>query len=126
MPLKTLWEKGKCWKPAFSPYTTMFSTLPKANFSFTVTFILSSAIAFHFHYSSILLFGKELTFSRSGPCFNVSVVQVFLKTVWEKEKLLLMSNFSFSHIIFSMLMANSPPFSSNVIVVCKTFQFGLV
>ena len=32
--------------------------------------------------------------------FSVSAVQVFLKTLWEKEKLLITSNFSFSHSVF--------------------------
>ena len=36
------------------------STLPKANFSFRVTLILSSANAFNFDKSKILLFAKEL------------------------------------------------------------------
>ena len=40
-----------------------------------------------------------------------------LKTLWEKEKLLITSNFSFSHSIFH-------PFRE--IVVCQIFQFGRV
>ena len=44
--LKTLWEKEKMLeKPAFSPFPTMFSTLPKPNFNFSFTFILLSANA---------------------------------------------------------------------------------
>ena len=39
----------------------MFSTLPKTNFDFSVTFILSSANALNFDQSKVLLFGKELT-----------------------------------------------------------------
>ena len=38
----------------------MFSTNPKTNFNFSVTFILSSADAFNLDQSKILLFGKEL------------------------------------------------------------------
>ena len=38
----------------------MFSTLPKTNFNFSVTFILSSAIAFNLDQSKNLPFGKEL------------------------------------------------------------------
>ena len=87
-------EKG------FSPFPTMFSTLPYRNFIFSVTFILSSANAFHFGWSKILLFGKELTLSEiSPPLYMPSSIRL-LKTLWEKEKLLITRNFSFSHSVF--------------------------
>ena len=38
----------------------MFSTLPKTNFNFSVTFILLSASAFNLDQSKNLLYGKEL------------------------------------------------------------------
>ena len=38
----------------------MFSTLPRSNLNFSVTFILSSANAFSLDQSKNLLFGKEL------------------------------------------------------------------
>ena len=41
----------------------MFSTLPKANFNFSVTYILSSANVLTLDYSKILSFGNELTLS---------------------------------------------------------------
>ena len=44
----------------FSPFPTMFSTHPKTNFSFAVTFTLSSANAFNLDQSKNWLFGKEL------------------------------------------------------------------
>ena len=44
----------------FFPFPTMLSSLPKANFKFLVTFILSSANAFSLDQSEILSFGKEL------------------------------------------------------------------
>ena len=31
-------KRRKCWWPAFSPFHTMFSNLPKINFNFSVTF----------------------------------------------------------------------------------------
>ena len=49
-----------------------------------------------------------------------------LKTLWEKEKLLLTSNFSFSHTVFyplEELFAISVKFE---IVICKHFQLGRV
>ena len=33
--------------------------------------------------------------------------------MWEKENLLVMSNFSFSHSVFYTLLENFPPFSLN-------------
>ena len=61
--------------------------------------ILSYANAFSLIMSKLLLFGKEFLINPfpNKPWFYVSVVQVFLKTLWEKEKLLVTSNFSFSH-----------------------------
>ena len=41
----------------------------------------------------------SLTLSQTSPGFYVSVVEV-LKTLWEKEKLLVTSNFSFSLSVF--------------------------
>ena len=47
---EALWKhsgkRRKCWLPAFSSFPTMFSTLSKTKFNFSVTFILSSANAF--------------------------------------------------------------------------------
>ena len=39
-------KRRKYWKPAFSPFPAMFSTLPISNFNILSTFILSSASAF--------------------------------------------------------------------------------
>ena len=41
--IPTFNKKKKSLKPAFSPFPTMFSNLPKTNFSFGDPFILSSA-----------------------------------------------------------------------------------
>ena len=50
----------------------------------------------------------------------------FLKTMWEKEKLLVMSNFSFSCIVFYPFRELSAIFIKFEIVICKFFQFGRV
>ena len=42
-----------------------------------------------------------------------------LKTLWEKEKLLVMSNFSFSHSVFYPFRERSAIFNKFEIVVCK-------
>ena len=47
-----------------------------------------------------------------------------LKTLWEKEKLLITSNFSFSHSVFYPLEELSAIFIKFEIVVCKLFGFG--
>ena len=49
-----------------------------------------------------------------------------LKTLWEKEKLLVTSNFSFSHSVFLPFGLLSAIFVKFEIVVCKLFQFGRV
>ena len=46
--------------------------------------------------------------------------------MWEKEKLLKISSFCFSHIIFYPFVELSAIFIKFKIVVCKPFQFGIV
>ena len=83
----------------------------------------------HFFKDNLQLFDFQstnpsaLTLSKTSPGFYMSAVQVFWKH-WEKEKSLVMSNFSFSYIVFypyEELSAISVKFE---IVVCKLFQFG--
>ena len=49
-----------------------------------------------------------------------------LKTLWEEEKLLVTSNFSFSHSVFYPFGELCAIFVKLKIVVCKLFQFGIV
>ena len=49
-----------------------------------------------------------------------------LKTLWEKEKLLITSNFSFSHRVFYMLGELSAISIEIEIVVCKLLKLGIV
>ena len=49
-----------------------------------------------------------------------------LKTLREKEKLLVMSNFSFSHSVFYPFGELSAIFIKFKIVICKLFQFGRI
>ena len=49
-----------------------------------------------------------------------------LKTLWEKKKLLVTSNFSFSHSVFYPFRERSSIFIEFDIVICKRFQFGRV
>ena len=49
-----------------------------------------------------------------------------LKTQWEKEKLLVTSNFSLSHCAFYLFGELSAIFIKSKIVVCRHFEFGRV
>ena len=83
----------------------------------------------HFLFKSYLLFANPLTLFQTSPGFYESAETSYLKTLWEKEKLLVMSNFSLSHsvfnpfgeffaifVIFEMLSANA--FSSEESEIC--------
>ena len=60
------------------------------------------------------------------PWFLHICMNSLLKTLWEKEKLLITSNFSISHSVFSPFGEHSVIFIKFEIVVCKLFQFGRV
>ena len=64
-----------------------------------------------------------LTLSQPIPGSYVSAVQIFLKH-WEKEKLLVTSNFSISHSVFYLFGELPAMFIKFEIIVCKLFQFG--
>ena len=49
-----------------------------------------------------------------------------LKTLWEKKKFLVTSNFSFSNSVFYMFEEPLFIFIKHEIVICKLFQFGRV
>ena len=49
-----------------------------------------------------------------------------LKILWDKEKLLVTCNFSFSHSVSYLFLELSVIFMKFEIVVCKLFQFGRV
>ena len=72
---------------------------------------------------SIIRHGEcYLTLSQTSPGFyGISL----LKILWEKEKLLKMSNFSFSHSVFYGFEELSAGFINFEIIVCKLFQFGI-
>ena len=60
------------------------------------------------------------------PCFLRVCSSSLLKTLWEKKKLLVASNFSFSHIVFYSFGELSAIFIKFEIVIRKLFQFGRV
>ena len=66
------------------------------------------------------------TLSQTSPGFLSVSNTSLLKTPWEKEKLLVTSNFSFSHSVFYPFGKLSTIYIKMKIVVCKLFQFGRV
>ena len=67
-----------------------------------------------------------LTPSQQALVFTCLQYKSFENTVGEKEKLLIMSNFSFSHNVFCPFGELSTIFIKFEIVVWKLFQFGSV
>ena len=67
-----------------------------------------------------------LTLSQTSPGFLHVCSTSLLKTPLEKEKLLVTSNFSYSHCVFYPLGELSVIFIKFEIIVCKLFQFGRV
>ena len=68
----------------------------------------------------------RLTLFQTNPGFLRVCSTSLLKTQWEKEKLLVTSNFSFSHSVFYPFRELSAIFIKFEIVVCKLFQFRRV
>ena len=60
------------------------------------------------------------------PCFLGVCCTNLLKTLWEKEKLLITSNFSFSHSVFYPFSEHSTISIKFKTVVCKFLKFGRV
>ena len=67
-----------------------------------------------------------LTLSQTSPGFLCVCSASLLKTLWEKEKLLVTSNFSFSRSVFYPFGELSAIFIKFKIAVCKLFQFDRV
>ena len=65
-----------------------------------------------------------LTLSQTSPGFLRVCSASLLKTLSVKEKLLVMSNFSFSHSVFYPFRELSAIFIKFKIVLCILFQFG--
>ena len=81
--------------------------------------------SFTYHHFFSMLSQTNSTLSQTSRFLCVCTTSL-LKTLWEKEKLLLMSNFSFSHSVFYPLGKLSVIFIKFEIVSCQIFQFGRV
>ena len=73
-----------------------------------------------------LAVGKECNPFPNKPWFLHVCCTSPMKTLREKEKLLIMSNFYFSLSVFYLLEELSAIFIKFIIVICKPFQFGRV
>ena len=62
----------------------------------------------------LILSKTSFGFFQNQPWFLHVCSTNLSKTLWEKEKLLVKSNFSFSHSVFFILLENFLPFSSNL------------
>ena len=150
---KTLWEKEKLLVLAISPFPTMFSKgifprlvkrchcvgMGKLFFITVKTFLFSF---FAWVWKSLcrkaavqcnkFLLPIVMTLSISfnpfpnKPWFLHVCSTSLLKTLWEKEKFLVTSNFSFSYSVFYLFGELSDICIKLEIVVCKLFQFGRV
>ena len=69
-------------------------------------------------------FYQGLTNSHTMTSFDVSGKEAFLKTLWEEEKMLVTSIFSFSHNVFYSIKDRNYHLCYIYSVFCKCFQFG--
>ena len=73
-----------------------------------------------------LVMGLGINPCPNKPWFLRVYSASLLKTLLEKEKLLVTSNFSFSHSVFYPFGEFSAIFNKLKIVACKLFEFGIV
>ena len=113
--LKTQWEKEKLL------VTSNFSFSHSIFYPFVQlsTIFIKSKNAFRMYEWPVNPFPNKTWFL---TVYSTSL----LKTQWEKEKLLVTSNFSFSNSVFYPFVQLSTIFIISKIVVCKLFQFGRV
>ena len=78
------------------------------------------------HVTEISSNGDLLNPFPNKPWFLRVCCTSLLKTLWEKEKLLVTNNFSFPHSVFYLFGELSSILIKFEIVVCKLFQFGRV
>ena len=67
---------------------------------------------------------SALTHSHTMTPFDTSGKKRLFKTLWEKEKMLVTSIFSFSHHVFYPIKDRNHHICYIYFVVCKYFQFG--
>ena len=106
---KTGWEKEKL--------------LVMSNFFFSHNVFKSCLLLMALKMST---YGERVNPFPNKPWFLRVCSTSLLKTPWEKEKLLVMSNFSFFYSVFYLFGELTAIFITFEIVVCKLFEFGRV
>ena len=117
--LLTLWEKEKLLIMSnfsfsdivFYHFGELFTIFIKAN---VVVYKL-----FQFRRAENLLFGKDLTLSQTSPGFYVSAEKVFLKTLREKEKLLLTVWRALCHFSTNLKLSSANSFNLEETKLCR-------
>ena len=94
-------------------------------------FLSYNIYVWRFHFCSVYFRTRRSTWQTFNPFQNkpwfLRVCSTgLLKKLREKEKLLVTSNFSFSHSVFYLFVELFAIFILCEIVVCKLFQFGKV
>ena len=124
-------KKEECWLPKFSLFPLVVSVI----FFYWVvksqntvkpvleTTCIKRPLALRDHCSNTTTLLNPFP---NTPWFLPVCSRSLLKTLWEKEKLLVVSNFSFSHNAFYLFEELSAIFIKFKIVICKLFQFGRV
>ena len=107
-------EMRRCWLSSFFSFSPLFPTLCKSKF------IISTSLIYCLQMLSI---GSLNPFPNKPWFLRVCSTSPF-KTLWEKEKLCMMSNFSFSPRCFYLFGKLSAIFIKFEIVVCLLFHFG--
>ena len=78
-------KRKKCWKPAFAPLPTMFSTLLKTNFIFSAKFNLSDAKSQNLDQSKNLLLGKEFMGEKKALLENLTFSFVVFNSLFSQD-----------------------------------------
>ena len=106
-------------------YGKGFSAVVKNFLPFSSNLKLSSANSFSLEVRKFAVWERVNSFPNK-PWFLRVCRTSPLKTMWKKEKLLVTSNFSFSHSVFYPFGKLSVLFTKFEIVVCKLSQVGRV
>ena len=112
-------KRRKCWQPAFSLFPTMFSIWAETKIVILADIILSSANAFNFDQSKILLFGKELN------VLSVVTFEFKKKNVTKNSKSKNRHNSGKNEFrVISLVCTYAPPFTVNMYSYFQVYMFS--
>ena len=119
------------WWTQFCPELPLLNHSPFCDQNLLYDNVLVGGMITFSDSSSSIMFSKCFCLKNvnpfpNKPWFSCVCRTSLLKTLWEKEKLLVTSNFSFSHSVFYHLDGLTAIFIKFEIVVCKLFHFGRV